>query len=377
MSYQKLSKADFEKAKNTDIVAYCDAAGIPLKQVNEDSYQGVDHDSLRITPSKNAWYWFSQQKGGYGAMSFAKDYEAMGNISYTEAAKKVLGKDLGEVHREVKPPEPFKFNPEQISANFDQAKNYLTETRNLSESTVEAFHRAGLVEQDKYGNALFLWKAPTPERPVIGCSVQGTRIDHEKYGKRGTLKRIEKNSTTGWGWMTDIGKVTPDKIVFCESAIDAMSYYDMSRRNGVNLKGTRIVSMEGLKPKTVGYVMTATENQLEQEGRKLKSVTLAVDQDEAGSNFIKEMQELQQHPERNKNQIVQQGLKLGPPIQGGQPDKGLGVKDWNELVQSMPKASSGRERTSLSQNQGTRSEPVDKDLMEKRREIARRQSVER
>lgn len=382
--YQKhLTKQDFDNAKNVNIVDYCAKAGIPIEQTGPDSFQGVQHDSLKITPSKNAWFWFSQQKGGYGAISFVKDYENGGDISNTDAARIVLGRNIepGKEYK-AKPPEPFVFDKSQLSSRFDKARDYLINVRKLNPQVVDGFHKSGLLQQDRYGNALFLWRTTDSRvkgsEAIVGASQQGTTIDHAKYGKRGTLKRIEKNSTSGWGWVFDINKDknrTPDKLVFCESCIDAMSYYENAIRHGENLQGTRIVSMEGLKPKVVGYLALATENQLnwEKEGRTLKSVKLAVDQDEAGSNFIKKVQEMQKHPERLES-IVRQGLQDAPPVVGAQPDKSLGVKDWNELVQ---KEAAERERGRGRENKQVRSrdkegKDQDLDLLARRREAARR-----
>lgn len=382
--YKKhLTKADFDNAKNVNIVDYCTKAGIPIEQTGPDSFQGVEHDSLKITPSKNAWFWFSQQKGGYGATSFVKDFVNGGNINTAEAAKIVLGQDI-EPGKEYKaaPTEPFKFDKSQLSPKFDKARDYMINIRKLSPQVVDGFHKSGLLQQDKYGNAIFIWRVPghtDDPQAIVGASKQGTTINHAKYGKRGTLKRVEKNSFSGWGFVFDISKdktKAPNKLVFCESCIDAMSYYENAIRHGQNLQGTRIVSMEGLKPKVVGYLAQATLNQLEKEqkGRSLQSIKLAVDQDEAGSNFIKKVQEMQKNPEAyNLDIIAKQGLQYAPPIVGAQPDKRLGVKDWNELIQ---KEAARRERGRERENKQVRSrdkEDREQDLsvLARRREAAR------
>lgn len=384
--YKKyLTKEDFDNAKNVSIVDYCAKRGIRLDQVGPDAFQGVEHDSLKITPSVNAWYWFSQQKGGYGATSFVKDYENGGNINTPDAARLVLGQDIKpEDHYVAKPAEPFKLDKSMISKNFDKARDYLIKVRKLDPKTVDAFHKAGLVEQDKHGNVLFLWRSTDRKHPaILGASVQGTTIDHKKYGKRGTEKRVLKNSTSGWGFLFDVGKNrTPNKIVFCESCIDAMSYYDLAHANGISLQDTRVVSMEGLKPKVVGYLSQATAAQLswEEKGRKIESVKIAVDQDEAGSNFVKKVQELQKNPVK-VDHFTKSGLTLAPPLQAAQPDKKLGVKDWNELVQKRAREAEEKERgrqESRSQVQAkSQPEPAVADQIMARRRLAARRGMER
>ncbi|AVV91396.1 TPA: hypothetical protein V0R15_000764 [Streptococcus pneumoniae] len=65
---------------------------------------------------------------------------------------------------------------------------------------------------------------------------------------RERLKTILKGSHGHVGISFDIGK--PNRLVFCESFIDLMSYYELHQQS---LSDVRLVSMEGLKRSVVAY----------------------------------------------------------------------------------------------------------------------------
>lgn len=87
----------------------------------------------------------------------------------------------------------------------------------------------------------FLWKDPQTKE-TVGASYQGTFIDYERFGERGTYKHIDKNSTANHGFNLKIGD--PKQLKFFESSIDLLSYAALNRDQ---LNDTWLVSMEGLK----------------------------------------------------------------------------------------------------------------------------------
>ena len=153
------------------------------------------------------------------------------------------------------------------------------------------------------------------------------------------LKRIEdSNCSLARYYLTDdIGK--PNRLVFCESFIDLMSYYELHQQN---LFDVRLVSMEGLKRSVVAYQtlrLIAEENQkLEFLDTVIPSkllplintirdttsyfdnhpdlLTLAVDCDDAGKDF--------------SDKLSQSGF----PVLLDLPDNESGkVKlDWNDVL---------------------------------------------
>lgn len=323
------SKEAIEKADKTSVVALAEKVGVGLKQSGHDEFRGIDHDSLVITPSKNSWFWNSRSIGGKGGLSFAEDYilrdEPDKKGQFLKAMKLVTDAKVGEAEvKEIKK-EPFKLNTSQFSNRFDKAENYLTSKRGLSPFLIDKLHKQGIIKQDKFGNALFLWKDPI-NKNIKGVTKQGTTINHEKYGKRGTIKQIERNSESGYGFSFDSldskGK-TPENIRFFESSIDALSYYNL---NPKKLSDTRFVSMDGLKKEVVANYLNLTAKQLAKEGKSIKSIAFGVDNDEAGNKFMKEMSKLQ--AKNRDGQVIE--------LKSAQPSTKYG-KDWNDVLKSVRK----------------------------------------
>lgn len=358
-----------KKADKGNILEFAQKQGIELTQAGSDSYRGVEHDSLVITPSKNAWSWNSRSVGGFGARTFAEKYILADSkmdlaTKANKAVEMVEKANVSEGASNIKRDE-FKYSASQESNKFSKANDYLTKERKIDPTIVRKLNQAGLIKQDKRGNVLFIWRDPQNKNKVVGVSVQGTTSDYEKYGKRGTLKRIEKNSDSKMGWSFDVntkGKA-PKNLVFCESAIDAISYYDSARKTGHRLDSTRIVSMEGLKQNTVKNYISITQAQLKREGSTLKTIRLGVDRDEAGTTFIKKMISEQENAQRKAGSLTDNSknesfaeyilrlqkyldtdrdnetLAQSPKIIGSQPPKQSKVKDWNDFIKKVNKGS--------------------------------------
>lgn len=331
------TKEQIKAANSASIVEYAKSAGIDLRQTGSDEFKGVEHDSLVITPSKNSFYWNSRQVHGKGAVSFVTLYELSdSNLNEKEKFLKAMDKVItsgvgdGKVYQIKK--EPFKFDKTQIDSEnkINQVWGYLHNQRGISSQTIDQLHKDKVLAQDKFGNALFLWLDPKDRRQVKGISKQGTRIDHQRFGKRGTLKIIEKNSTKGYGFSFDSpgmkGK-TPENIRFFESPIDAISFFDLSKvkvRGG--MKNTRFVSMDGLKKEVFDSYIKQTAEQLRKEGRTLKTVALGVDNDEAGQKFVKTIQ-----AKFSKVKYCKPSEKLG--------------KDWNDTLKAFRKMQRGKSQS--------------------------------
>lgn len=323
----RYTQEEIDKAEKASIIELANKIGVELIQTSHDQLKGVEHDSLVIIPSKNSWYWNSRSIGGKGGLSFIQDYvfadstEERGK-KFVKAMKLLQKENVGECKIKELKRKPFKFNKTQIDRNFDRAESYLTEKRGLSPTLVNELHKQGIIEQDKFGNALFLWK-DSVSNSIKGITKQGTCIDHNKFGKRGTLKRIEKNSEYGYGFSFDSfdvmqGKGSPENIRFFESSIDAMSYYNL---NPKKLSNTRFVSMDGLKKEVVAHYINVTAGELAKKGKKLKSIAFGVDNDEAGNKFMEKMSKLEA---KNRD-----GESIS--LKSAQPSKKYG-KDWNDVL---------------------------------------------
>jgi len=102
-------------------------------------------------------------------------------------------------------------------ANLEPVRRYLTAQRGLAASILEPLIETGKVYADGRGNAVFLMAAGKAHRP-IGAELRGTgpRIWH------GLASGTRKDA--GYFW---IGASGSGKIVLCESAIDAISCFQL------------------------------------------------------------------------------------------------------------------------------------------------------
>ncbi|WEV52120.1 toprim domain-containing protein (plasmid) [Lactobacillus sp. ESL0731] len=310
---------------HTNIVDLCNQLGIELTQDGR-TYRGKEHDSLVITPNKNSFYWNSRQVGGTGGLMFLKKYY----LADDQLSKKELYAKLHKIASEnsliefdeseqtAEPTVPYVYPQENIVDNINQAKNYLSDERKIAPQFVDWLHDHGYLDQDKMDNAIFKEINPLTGE-IIGATKQGTHIDFDKYPKRGTFKEIDKNSTHNAAWFFDIGK--PENLRFFESPIDAMSFYQLAPGK---LKNTRFVSMNGLKERVASTYMTLTDSQLAKENSGIKSIAFGVDNDEAGDNFIKTMQQYRFTNNQGDN------VKL----LSAQPNKKWG-KDWNDELKGI------------------------------------------
>ncbi|WP_061459744.1 PBECR4 domain-containing protein, partial [Streptococcus gallolyticus] len=237
--------------------------------------------------------------------------------------------------------EPFNYYLHPYEQPFNEARTYLREERGLSDDTIDFFLEKGVLVQAnaKLNDSIepvVVFKTLSPSGEVVGANLQGIEENFEKWPERGYAKIIARNSDGMNGLHVDIGQ--PKRLVFAESPIDLMSYYELHKDN---LQDVRLVSMDGLKESTIGRhlaelqaersgrelrwskeelangLTTAVDNNYFTEGKHADVITLAVDNDEAGRNFITSLQD--------------KGVSLTVDI----PDlpEGQEKADWNSYLQ--------------------------------------------
>ena len=133
-------------------------------------------------------------------------------------------------------------------------KDYLINKRKLSTRLVNGLIDRDLLRELKYGDALFVWKEKGQE---VGSDIQGTRIDHEKYGDRGTKKMVVPGSKKNYGFNFSVRtKADKQKFFIFESPIDALSFYQTYMPQNYQKKdeGYRFISLNGAgtKLETIG-----------------------------------------------------------------------------------------------------------------------------
>lgn len=305
-----------QQYKQMDIVAVAQSLGMDLKRESGNIWHWTQHDSLKLYPETNTFRWWSRETGGDPinlVTTIQKELTGQ-DVSYREAANFL---DTGqfntvEVQAEVKP-EPFRYYLEPYEQEaFANGRRYLKEARGLSDDTIDFFLASGsMAEATKktgdYYEPVIVFKSLDKDGEIVGASLQGIVKNDEVYPERGRLKQIMSHSDGLSGFNVAIGE--PKRLVFAESPIDLMSYYEL---NKAVLTNVRLVSMEGLKKGVISHYTADlfTDGKFSQEMSRERVrnaldnlrdtttllqdtpnlITLAVDNDEAGQKFIDRLQ---------------------------------------------------------------------------------------
>lgn len=324
--------------KQKAILDVAESLGYSFRRLSGQIYEHPDHDSFRIFADTNTFKWFSRDIQGdvidfvqlVAGVSFKKA------LSYLETGGFEEAKVIEETYQ------PFQYYLREEP--FQQARTYLKDIRGLSNQTINSFGRQGLLAQATYqAESVLVFKSFDHNGTLQAASLQGLVKNEEKYD-RGYLKKIMKGSHGHVGISFDIGN--PKRLIFCESVIDMMSYYQLHQKQ---LSDVRLISMEGLKLSVIAYqvLRLAAEEQGKLEfldtvkpsrfSHYLQAIqetttffqthsnvlTLAVDNDEAGREFCQKLSD--------KGLPITKDL---PPLQG------LETKsDWNDIVKQQKEIS--------------------------------------
>lgn len=107
--------------------------------------------------------------------------------------------------------------PPSSPAHLERVRQYLRQQRYLSEQILSSLIEDGKLYADSRGNAVFLMVAGKPNRP-IGAELRGTGSRVWRGLAAGTRR------DAGYFW---IGNTSSKQIVLCESAIDAISCFQL------------------------------------------------------------------------------------------------------------------------------------------------------
>ncbi|HGD5532269.1 TPA: PBECR4 domain-containing protein [Streptococcus agalactiae] len=296
-------------AKERSIVEVAESLGMELVKSGAE-YRWKEHDSMVITPRTNLWHWFSQDKGG----DTIELVRTINNISFNQAIDYLNDGDYSEgtlQHNDA--PQAFKNYLAPYEQPFVEGRSYLKEVRGLSDETIDFFLDQNVITQAnaKIGDTIepvIVFKTIDHKGEMIGGNLQGIVENRERYDKHGYLKGIMRNSNGNNGLSVDIG--SPERLVFAESPIDLMSYYELHKDQ---LENVRLVSMDGLKDGIIGTNLARLESEMRNvymrdedwdrdllkksvddgyfnDGKHADVITLAVDNDQGGRNFIQSLE---------------------------------------------------------------------------------------
>lgn len=336
--------ARVEELKKLSILDVAEALGMELKRQGTDRYVWVEHESFVISPRRNRFSWFSRDLRGGDALELVqtiREEQTGGRPSFKSAKHFLEAGHFPESETDSTPVPKTSFEyklSKNEHVNTSWTRQYLSRERKLSPGTIDFFFQQGSIAEishkmNDYSEPAIVFKFKNSQGKVMGASLQGIVENREKYPDRGYLKRILKNSDGLTGFYADVGQ--PKRLIFAESPIDAMSYYQLHPQ----LQDVRLVAMDGLKEGLMSFRFAELVSELqgktyepgERTARVLEAtaktstffqsnedfITLAVDNDSAGWNFISKLQE--------------KGIpfKLDiPPIA----EKGVEKADWNSFL---------------------------------------------
>ncbi|HGD4421331.1 TPA: PBECR4 domain-containing protein [Streptococcus agalactiae] len=309
-------EAQRQKLIAMDIVAVAGSLGLNLKQGSGGHLYWDEHDSFHIYPQTNTFRWWSRSMGTntIDLVQVIQEELTGKNPSFRETVNFL---ETGQFESVTVTPivrEPFKhYLAPYEHHDFDLGRQYLKEERGLSDETIDFALASGsmssaTLKKGDYFEPVIIFKSFAEDGRMIGGSLQGIVENKVQHPERGRLKQIMKHSDGLAGFHLDIG--TPKRLVFTEAPIDLLSYYELHKES---LQNVRLVAMDGVKKGVISrytadlltdgqYSQTMPRESIRgaidainQTTRILKNnsnlITISVDNDEAGRNFIKELQE--------------------------------------------------------------------------------------
>lgn len=332
-------------AKSLDILEVARSLGMEMKRKSHQEYYWAEHDSFKIDTVKNTWHWYSQNLFG----DTINLVQQMQNVSYKEAMVFLETGSFPEAKPVEEERKPFNYTLAPYEQPFVEARSYLKEIRGLFDDTIDFFMEKGVLAQakrkDKDGviEDVLVFKYLDRNQQLVGASLQGLVPDQERHPGKGYLKQTMYQSEGISGLNVSIG--SPKRLIVAEAPIDLMSYYELHKDE---LNDVRLVAMEGLKEgvlshyvlemlqergdipmderdytksseltRTSRFLSVAAETStLFQDHKYDDLITLAVDHDKAGTDFITKLRE-------KKIPVID----ARPPQREGQKKT-----DWNEIL---------------------------------------------
>ena len=251
-----------DKARSKAILEVAQSFGMELeKQGKEYNGKWQGHESFKLNPQTNQFYWNGKSFGGdvidlvsvlkYGVTS-KNEAKEKSKRSIVFLAKMEVGTFNSTIIPEKR---PFNFFYDEDD-NFDLGRPFLKEKRGYSDKTIDFFLEQGVISQGKYRTNLengeyfyepvIFFKNLDTNGNAIGGSVHGIEphpeIPEHKH-KSGYLKKALLNSESNSGLKVVIGN--PKAVIPLEAPFDLMAYYELNKEK---LNDVILIANDGYKP---------------------------------------------------------------------------------------------------------------------------------
>ncbi|HHT7667653.1 TPA: PBECR4 domain-containing protein [Streptococcus suis] len=335
------------QAKALSILEVAKSLGMDMERSSHKEYYWKEHDSFKINTVKNTWTWYSRT-GKFGdTIDLVREIKGG---SYRDAMTFLETGNFPEATIVEEERKHFRYTLAPYEQPFRKARSYLKQTRGLSDETIDFFLEKGVLaeasyrDRDGYVEDVLVFKFLDRNHHIVGASLQGLSSFPDRHEGKGYLKKIMYQSEGVAGLNVAIG--SPKRLIVAEAPIDLMIYYELHKDE---LEDVCLVAMDGLKEGTLSrYAMevlqergaakevvldytqskdvrqasnflseTARLTNLFHDNNHQDFLTLAVDNDKAGQDFIDQLQE----------------KKI--PVVDGRPPLATNEKkmDWNAYLQ--------------------------------------------
>lgn len=326
------------------VVEYLEFMGHDLHNDSRGTYSVDEQDSLKVTPDKDVYYWFSKAKGGYANDGIRFLMENLDGITNTQeqdakfyeiykaySTHKVQQRSY-EAYRE----QHFDLADHQFNNDTSEAARYLTDVRGIHPGLVQVMFNQGLLAEENkiihtkngkefnVSNLWYVWKNRKGE--IVGADVQATKPSNMVNAKtkekhQGYWKGIapgSPSSTENFNFQLGRNPEVEALYVF-EAPVDALSMWQLKMPE---FKGHTIEFLSLSSVNFGAFQEFLKVNYLSDDPRPLpKEIHFAVDNDEAGRGFT----------ERGKAMLTILSMFDDVKIMVDVPAE-KNQKDWNDLL---------------------------------------------
>jgi len=245
-------------ARRADLPGFLMEKGERLKK-DGSRYRHATHDSLIF--KGNMYYWNSRDDKG-NSLDYLTRHMGYG----FQDAVRTLSARTGYIAEYT---DNATYEAQEKAGNYSRVIAYLTKTRLIDPDIIlYCINKKLLYQTHGKNNAAFVMHDEHGQ--AVGEELQGT-LSEKRF------KGISQGTKYGYGF-----SIVPHSdgkyLLFFESAVDLLSYWTLSKREGKSLKGCRLISMAGLKMNIVKHFQSVYGGE----------IVLAVDNDDAGHTFIQQ-----------------------------------------------------------------------------------------
>lgn len=249
-----------ERANNVDIMSYARLAGLELKREGRD-YKATNYSGgLTLTPEKNNWHLFSEDKGG-GVVQLCMLLE---NKTWQEAISSLINEDM-------QPMQHIHVSEEESTKEFvlpdrnDTTKHvyaYLTKSRGIEPDIVKEMLDGGYIYENTHAACVFVGK--DMQGVPRHASVRSTNTEGRVY-KRDVPGSQKKYSFSITG--------NTDTLYVFEAPVDLLSYMSFQKLADIDTDASYI-ALGGVSDRALERYLGDNPN--------IKKIVVCTDGDEAG-----------------------------------------------------------------------------------------------